>query len=217
MTALPFYLVIDTSASLMGDIGEIDQQLAELLDFLKSNPVTADKTWVSLIQFSSNAEEVVRLSKVDNIEGFPSLRAGGATNYGAAFSLVRRLIARDVAELRSIGERIYRPVMFFLTDGSPIDVAWREDLRELQASRERPTIIAIGFGSVDPGILREVSSQNAFMISESADSGVMVISSIFSFAKTLLGSTIQSTVSNAAGLSVSVPTEWIDLSSSDEW
>jgi uncharacterized protein YegL len=96
---LPVYLVVDTSASLMGDIDAVNQALAELLYSLRREPILADRVRVAVIQFSSDAREVLPLTEIDRLESLPILQAGGATDYGAAFSLVRRLIPRDVEEL----------------------------------------------------------------------------------------------------------------------
>lgn len=216
MKTLPAYLVMDTSASLSGDIDAINQGLAGLLDGLLLEPTVANTIRIALIQFSSEARVVIPLTDVHNIKTMPSLQAHGATNYGVAFSLVRQLIPRDVAELRAAGLRVLRPVMFFVTDGSPADPSWQTTLRELQSPefRERPTIIAIGFGTADPSILREVGSDKggAFMISDTI-SIRDAVGSISSGVTSMLTSTLVSSVAPGDALSISLPDEWLDLSS----
>lgn len=217
MIALPVYLVVDTSGSLTGDIDAINQGLADLFSSLLLEPRVAGTVRIALIQFSSEAREVVPLTDIHNVDTMPNLQAQGSTDYGAAFSLVRQLISRDVAELQAAGVRVFRPVMFFITDGSPVDLSWQTTLRELQSPefRERPTIIAIGFGTADPSILREVGSGkgSAFMISDTI-SIRDAVGSISSGLTSMLRSTVHSTVLKSGDtLSVPLPDEWLDLSS----
>ncbi|MGH3697659.1 MAG: vWA domain-containing protein [Pseudonocardiaceae bacterium] len=217
MITLPVYLVIDTSASLGGDIDLVNQGLVDLFSSLQREPLVADTVRIALIRFSSQAEELIPLTDVDSIGMIPTLHAAGATDYGVAFSLVRQLIVRDVADLRTANVRILRPLMFFVTDGAPIDTSWQTTLRELQSPefRAHPTIIAIGFGSADPGILRDVGSDRggAFMISDTT-SIRDALHSISSGLASMLISTAQSSTSQSGEApAIPLPPDWLDLSS----
>jgi uncharacterized protein YegL len=219
VTTLPTYLLVDTSASLTGDMDTINQALAELIDSLRQDPVLADSVRFALIQFASEAKEVVPLTKIYDLESLPVLLASGGTNYGKALSLVHRLILRDVADLRQAGERIFRPLAFFITDGSPMDPLWRDALQELQATefRERPTIVALGIGSVDPSVLREIASGKggAFSVSSTLSTADAIIS-LFSGLTSMLTSTFKSSVSKAGvEPSIHLSDQWLDLSSID--
>lgn len=218
VTVLPVYLVVDTSGSMSGEsINAINDELIHLLDSLRRQPDQVETIRIALIQFDSYASEVFPLTDLQDIT-VPNLQAGGATDYGAAFRLVRQLIARDVAELRTIGLRIFRPVMVFITDGHPVDSSWRLALEELESPefRERPTTIAIGFGSADPSVLREISRGSsgggAFMVSDTL--GIRdAITSIFSTLKSMLVSTVRSSVSRSSDVpAINLPGQWIDLS-----
>jgi len=220
VTTLPAYLVVDTSASLAGDMDTMNQALADLKDSLCQDPVTADAVRFALIQFGSDAKEVVPLTKIADLESLPVLQASGGTDFGAAFSLVHRVILRDVADLRQAGERIFRPLLFFFTDGSPMDPSWRDALRELQATefRERPTIVAFGIGSVDPSILRAIGSGKggAFSVSSTLSTPDAIVS-IFSGLTSMLTSTFISSVSET-GVEppIQLSDQWLDLSSIED-
>lgn len=217
MITLPVYLVVDTSGSLVGDIDAINQGLADLFESLLLEPTVADTIRIALIQFSSDATLVMPLTDVHNVRTTPNLQAHGTTNYGAAFSLVRQLVPHDVAELRAAGLRVLRPMMFFMTDGYPTDGSWQATLQELRSPefRERPTIVAIGFGTTDPSILRNVGSGKgrAFMISDTM-SIRDAVGSIPSALTSMLTSTVQSSVSKSGNAPpVPLPDGWLDLSS----
>lgn len=216
MITLPVYLVVDTSGSLIQEIDAINQGLASLFESLSLQAIVADTVRIALVQFSSDATLAIPLTAVSDIKVTPSLQAHGRTNYGAAFSLVRQLIPSDVGELRAADVRVLRPMMFFMTDGYPTD-AWEVALRELHSPnfRERPTIVAIGFGTADPNILREVGGDKgrAFMISDTIDIR-NAVDSISTALTSMLTSTVQSSITKAANApSVPLPEGWLDLSS----
>lgn len=215
MITLPVYIVVDTSASLAGDMDSVNESLAQLFGALRSEPLVVDLARIAVVQFASEAREVLPLSDVRDLSALSAMAAHGSTDYGAAFRLVRRVIARDVAALKSAGERVLRPVMFFLSDGSPVDHDWRNALRELQSSefRERPTIVAFGIGSVDPDIVREIGSSGggAFMVSARLDTGD-AIRSVFDGLAAMLGSTVQSSTLAAGPVPpIVLSDDWLDL------
>lgn len=213
-TALPVYLVLDTSASLMGEIDSINTALADILNSLIVSPRVNATVWISLIQFSDGARTVIPLSQASEISEIPALVVGGSTNYSAAFNLVYKEISADVHRLKDRGYRVLRPVMFFMTDGSPVDPGWLSSLDSLRSTHfvYRPTIVAVGFGSVDPAIIREIGSGKggAFMISD-AISIREAIGSIGSALPMMIGGTIASSRAPGQAHPVNVPAQWLDL------
>jgi uncharacterized protein YegL len=211
---LPVYLVIDTSASLRGEIDSVNEALASLLHSLVVNPALEDIVRISLIEFSDGARTAMPLSQVSETTQAPVLVAGGSTNYSAVFDLVRQVIPTDVADLKRHSYRVFRPVMFFITDGSPTDLGWQAALEELRSPefRLRPTIVAIGFGSADPAIIGEIGSGkgSAFMISD-AISTREAVDSIGSALPKMLVSTVTSTRTPGGTLPASVPAPWLNL------
>jgi uncharacterized protein YegL len=217
VTTLPVYLVVDTSASLMAEIGSINEALGNLFDSLAREPAVADTVRIALIQFSTDASVVMPLSNIGDITMVPTLEAGGATNYSAALRLVRQLIPKNVAELRAAGLEVLRPLMFFVTDGSPADPYWQVALEDLISPefRAHPTIVAIGFGSADPGILRAIGGGKggAFMLSD-AISIRDSVGSIWSTLTSMLTATAVSSARSPGDVSpVPIPAQWLDLDS----
>jgi uncharacterized protein YegL len=155
---LPVYLVIDTSASLSMVIDDLNAALRSFVDHLRSDPLVMNIVRVSIISFSNDAEALVTMAELGQFV-LPKLRASGGTDYGLALHLLRQAITNDVNGLRAEDARILRPLVFFISDGQPLDREWIMASAELHdpSFRYRPTVIAIGYGSADPVILRTVA------------------------------------------------------------
>src|SRR5262245_18720111 len=94
----------------------------------------------------------------------PALKPSGATMYGQAFDTLRETINNDVNNLKAQGHQVFRPTVFFLSDGQPND-SWQASYLALTDPgwRPRPNILAFGFGQADASVIRQVATQNAFM------------------------------------------------------
>jgi uncharacterized protein YegL len=192
---LPFYLVCDESASMTGaPIDAINQSLPELHEEISTNPVVADKTRFSLIGFSDTAEVILELADLSDVESMPGVAAKATTSYGAAFRLLRQQIEKDVAMLKSDGHRVFRPVVFFLSDGQPTDTDWRDAFAELteESFSMRPNIVAFGLGDVHEDTVRSVATFRAFV----ADGSLTPAMALREFASSLTKSIVRSGTSD---------------------
>jgi uncharacterized protein YegL len=160
---LPFYLVVDQSESMRGRLVEaLNSSLDALLHMIQSDPIATDHTRLEIIAFSDSATVVLPLSDLSDVSQIPPVRAGGATSYGAAFRLLRQEIAAAVRDLRSQAFQVFRPTVFFVSDGEPTD-DWTQSYAELIGSRQRPNIVAFGIGGAEPGILSYIATHGAFL------------------------------------------------------
>jgi uncharacterized protein YegL len=162
---IPFYLVCDESASMAGPpVQAINDSLPKLHSEIGSNPVVADKTKFCLIGFNSQAQVLLPLSDLSSISSIPGLAASGGTNYGSAFDLLYNTIASDVAQLKAQGDQVYRPAVFFLSDGQPGD-DWSFSYQRLTDPSWplHPNILAFGFGSVHAETLQQIATVRAFI------------------------------------------------------
>lgn len=162
---LPFYLVCDESASMAGmPIDAINNALLELHREIGSNPVVADKTRFCLIGFSDNADVLMPLSDLSTVTQLPKLAAGGGTNYEAVFETLRTTIENDVAALERADNIIYRPAVFFLSNGYTRRDDWHDAFQALTDAnwRPRPNILAFGFGDADEYVIGQVATVRAF-------------------------------------------------------
>lgn len=191
---LPFYLVCDESYSMAGEsIGAMNSALPDLHQAIGTSPVVCDKTRFAIITFADRAEVLQPLADLSKISQLPELAPSGATSFAAAFRLLRTEIDNDVQSLKSEGHRVFRPAVFFLTDGQPTDKEsdWKQELAALtdSSNRNHPNIIAFGIGAgADPGTIAQVGVTRAFM----SDTGMSPAAALTEFATALTRSIISS-------------------------
>ena len=202
---LPFYLVCDESGSMSGPpVQAINDSLPKLHAEIGSNPVVADKTRFCLIGFESDAQVLLPLSDLSAVTSIPGLSARGGTNYGKAFDLLYDTITNDVAQLKSAGNTVYRPAVFFLSDGQPGD-NWSAAYQRLTDPlwTLHPNILAFGFGSVHAATLQQIATVRAYL----ADGSMGPDAALREFAASLIQSIVNSGSKPAMGgaLTLAVP------------
>ncbi|MDT0326863.1 vWA domain-containing protein [Nocardiopsis lambiniae] len=188
---LPFYLVCDESTSMDGEpIQAINEALPDLHAKIGANPVVSDKVHFAIIAFNHEAQVLLPLADLSEVESLPALQATGGTSYGEAFTLLRETIAQDVDRLKGEGHRVYRPAVFFLSDGFPGDGDWDIAYKKLidPGWGPHPNILAFGFGEADPRVIRQVATAQAFMSDGTLNPG----QALQEFAKSLTNSIVTS-------------------------
>ncbi|MEV6000371.1 VWA domain-containing protein [Streptomyces griseomycini] len=196
MQLLPFYLVCDESGSMAGGgVDAINSALPDLHHEISTNPSVADKTRFALIGFSTQASVLQPLADLSELTQLPSLSAGGVTSFGAAFRLLKDTIEKDVVALKAEGHDVYRPVVFFLSDGIPTDEGWRTALADLNGFRYAPKIIAFGISDADAATITEVANFKAFIQQNDSISPAVALRE---FASSLTRSIVSSATSMAA-------------------
>jgi uncharacterized protein YegL len=207
---LPFYLLCDESGSMAGDpLDAINKSLPELHMEIGSNPVVSDKTRFCLMGFSDVAEVLLPLSDLSTVSSMPSLQPSGGTDYTSAFAALRQTIDTDVAALKAQGHSVYRPAVFFLSDGYPNDNGWHTTYNALidPAWKAHPHILAFGFGDADATTIQQVATAKAFI----ANGDLGPAQALREFANSLIKSIVSSgTVSASdpnAGAKLVMPNE----------
>ena len=114
---MPFYLICDVSLSMSDDMAALNDGIQRLRRSIVAEPLVDDVAHIGIMTFSDTAKMVVPLTQLSE-QPVPLLSAEGATDYGAAFRELARVIPADFAALRAQGYRVFRPCAFFLTDGS---------------------------------------------------------------------------------------------------
>lgn len=202
---LPFYLVCDESSSMDGPpVEAINDSLPKLHTEIGSNPVVADKTKFCLIGFNHEAQVLLPLSDLSVITSIPGLHASGGTDYSSAFDLLYSTITADVAQLKASGNQVYRPAVFFLSDGQPGD-DWTVAYQRLTDPgwSLHPNILAFGFGSADATTLQQVATIRAYI----ADGTMGPDAALREFASSLIQSIVNSgsKPTSSGALTLSVP------------
>jgi uncharacterized protein YegL len=188
---LPFYVVCDQSYSMADHLDALNDGLAQLHAAVGTDPVVADKTRLCLIGFSGEAVVLQPLCRPSDVVGLTDLTTQAATSFGEAFTLLRETIANDVDELKARGDQVYRPAVFFLSDGFPTDQATWPAAYERLVDPEwpaRPNIIAFGIGDADAMTIERIGTFQAFM----SQGGVSPAAALHGFARALTTSVVRS-------------------------
>jgi uncharacterized protein YegL len=165
---LPCYLVCDQSYSMTDHLDALNEGLARLHRAVGTDPAAADRTRFCLIGFSGTAQVLQPLCRLSDVVEIVELTSQVGTNFGAAFTLLRETIERDVEQLRADAHRVYRPAVFFLTDGHPTDAATWPDAYDRLLDPDwpaRPNIIAFGVGDADASTIGRIGTFQAFVSS----------------------------------------------------
>jgi uncharacterized protein YegL len=163
---LPVYVLADESGSMAPVMAELNAGLASLHRALLAAPMAAAKVRFTVIGFADEALERVHLADLRRVTQLPLLSCGGNTDYGTAFDALLRRIPYDVRELRDLGYAVFRPAVFFLSDGKPGDGdRWRvyhHRLTDRSQFREAPNIVACGIGAADAATILGVATRPEF-------------------------------------------------------
>lgn len=153
---LPVYLLLDVSASMMGEpITAVQTGLQALLSGLRRDPHALETAYLSVITFGSEVQEVSPLVEVSAFK-VPTLSASGVTRLGAALSLLAAAIKRDVITGSAQRRGDWKPLVFLMTDGCPTD-DWRRGKADLETA-PIATLVACAAGShADTEVLRELT------------------------------------------------------------
>lgn len=164
---LPFYLVCDVSASMHGEeIAALNDAVREIHTEISENINVRGKAWLCLIGFASRAHVVLPLTRFDEVETIDTFTAGGGTNYAETFELLYATINRDLEALRADGHQVFRPAVFFLTDGYPSDDDWYEPHARLTDPewKNHPEILSFGFGEgMNQDIVRKLATTIGYL------------------------------------------------------
>jgi uncharacterized protein YegL len=199
-SVFPFYICLDTSASMAGaPIASVNEQMPLLRASVGEDPAVAEVIRLGIVTFSDVARSVLPLCDLSLVEAVPEVAAQGRTSYAAAFDHLRQVIEDDYTKSRAAGDRWYRPAVIFISDGRPTDEPekWRAALARLTDPtwKRRPNVLAFGFGQADQEILAAVTSNlpnRAFIAAEGSEPASVV--------PELLKGLIQSIVSSSASV-----------------
>lgn len=153
---MPFYLICDVSPSMAHEIPALHAGVVELRDAIIESPVLDGVSRLCIITFSRDAQIVVALRQMSELDSVPKFEidqqyvVAEETRYGAAFRTLAIAIARDYASLKRKRLTVYRPCVYFLTDGEPTD-NWQQAFTDMLNDRgmaslgAHPIIVPFGF------------------------------------------------------------------------
>jgi uncharacterized protein YegL len=148
-------------------IQAVENGVQMLASALRQDPQALESAFLSVIKFDSSAKQVVPLTDLASFQP-PSLRANGATELGAALSLVADCAKKEVAKSSPEKKGDWRPMVFLMTDGSPTD-NWQKGLSDFNSYRWGMVVCcAAGLGA-DTSVLKQISPECVVQL-DTADS-----------------------------------------------
>jgi uncharacterized protein YegL len=210
-TIFPVFMVLDVSASMAGGpLETLNDSLPGLKKEMLSNPTVGEIARVCVVTFSDTARTVIPLTDLADVE-LPELRVEGGTNFAAAFRETKQAITAGLGSLPK-GTPIYRPVVFFMSDGEhQAGGDWTGALDELRdrSWKFAPEVVAFGLGTANADNMRRVASQYSFLTKD----GVTPEVGVREIINALIGSIRTTSTSfrdpnQADGLHIEAPTEY---------
>ena len=142
----PCLLVIDVSRSMSVNnrIGQVNQGLQSLADYLEQDSLASLRAEIALLTFSNRHQLVQDFVPASQFAP-PLLKPQGGTNAIPAIREGLRLIAGRKAQYQEHGINYYRPLLIFMTDGeifspqhhkAPQVVAIRHELSQAHNDRQ---------------------------------------------------------------------------------
>jgi uncharacterized protein YegL len=161
---MPFYILCDVSGSMASDMRELAKGLNDLHHGLLAEPIINDLVMMSVITFNDSACTVVPLAAPEDIT-LPALpAAAGLTNYSAAFREYHQAFEADRARLKGEGKRVYRPCIYFLTDGEPTDQNYLQTFQALLTHANNPAypyVCVLGFRDARQATVQTLAQADA--------------------------------------------------------
>lgn len=164
-TVFPVFLLVDVSASMAGGpIEAVNKALPDLQNEMRTNPMVGEIARVGLTTFSDESRVMIPLCDLADAQ-LPELLVEGGTNFAAAFRGMRQAIESGMSSLAK-GTPVYRPVVFFMSDGAhQAREDWTDSLCSLtdKTWKFAPEVVTFGFGDSQEESLRKIATRFAFM------------------------------------------------------
>jgi uncharacterized protein YegL len=126
-----------------------------LVSSLRQDPYALETAFLSVITFASEARQVMPLTELALFQA-PEISASGATEMGAALTLLAKSIKNEVQKGTAEQKGDWRPIVFMLSDGSPTDDL-DKGIRDMQSVKVG-TFVACAAGSgADSSVLKRIT------------------------------------------------------------
>jgi uncharacterized protein YegL len=163
---VPCVLVLDVSSSMAGSpIDELNQGLIAYKDELSADALASKRVEVCVITFGSEVTRVCDFATSANFYP-PTLVANGLTYMGQAVSMAIDAIEERKVLYKANGIAYYRPWIFIVSDGAPIDPDWElAATRAVEAEKAKKfKTFCVGVEGADLSVLKKFSLAEPLML-----------------------------------------------------
>jgi uncharacterized protein YegL len=161
---LPICVTIDVSGSMMesGAIRAVNDCLPDLKRMVEEDPMVGEMARLGVVTFENTAKTVLPIADISMCQ-MPHLSAGGGTSYTAGLRETKSFFEYAIPTFGK-GVRFYKPVVFFISDGLPLDgeASWMAAARDLASSKYAPHIVCFGMADADMSTLSKIANTFAF-------------------------------------------------------
>jgi len=149
MKRLPVYFLLDTSGSMFGKpILALNNGLISMVNTLRSNAISLEILWISIITFDKEVKEVAPLTELTSFQlqeiNCPQI---GPTNTGKALELLYEKSNKEVKKGTFTQKGDWQPLLFIVTDGKPSDPLLYSEMIPKIKSLNFATIVGCAAGS----------------------------------------------------------------------
>jgi uncharacterized protein YegL len=153
---LPVYLVLDCSGSMAGEpIEAVRAGVKALMADLRGDPQAVETAYLSVITFSSSAQQVCPLTELLAFQE-PNLDASGSTAFGEALTLLEQRVDAEVRKTTQQQKGDWKPLVFIMTDGQPTD-SWEAAADRIKQKRLGNIIACAAGAGADEQLLKRVT------------------------------------------------------------
>jgi uncharacterized protein YegL len=154
---LPVYLLLDCSASMSGEpIEALRMGVKTLIADLKTDPQALETAYLSVITFSSSAQQVCPLTELFVFQE-PTLEARGATALGEALKVLSQCMDNEVRKSTPTQKGDWKPLVFLFTDGQPTD-SWETAADQLKQKKIANIIACAAGPGADSTMLKRITN-----------------------------------------------------------
>lgn len=132
MRRLPIYFLIDTSRSMTGSkIAAVNEGLSTLIDEMRHDPTALEVGYVSIITFSTEAQQVLPLSSILDLH-MPQIKAIGWTNLELGLTQLMDCMEREIVwgDIKMERKGDYKPIVIIFSDGGQSRGDWHNVIKK---------------------------------------------------------------------------------------